>query len=161
MKTLNVPHVQQSAPGLCLPACAQMALSYLGVVISLDELTKRLGAQAHIGTPYSRVTRLAEGLGVDVTFATGGVLADLRGALERSLPAIVFVQAGELPHWSGIVSPHAIVIAGMDDQAAQALDPALSSPNPISVPLGDLLLAWDEMGNAYAVLNRRSEKQRQ
>jgi ABC-type bacteriocin/lantibiotic exporter with double-glycine peptidase domain len=157
VKTLNLSHVQQPAPGLCLPACAQMALSYLGVAASLDELTQQLGARALIGVPYSRVTRL-KALGVDVAFGTGGVLDDLRDALERGLPVIVFVQAGELPHCDRIVSPHAVVVVAMDDRVAQVLDPALSSPDPIPVPLGDLLLAWDEMENAYAVLSRRSEK---
>jgi len=45
---------------------------------------------------------------------------------------------------------------GWDDttQTAYVLDPAMP-PAPLSVPLDELVLAWDETDNAYAVLSLR------
>ena len=68
-------------------------------------------------------------------------------------PPIVFVQAGELPHWQDCISQHAIVVVGLDEQAVQILDPA-ADPSPISVSIGDFLLAWSELDYIYAVLVR-------
>ena len=156
---LNVPHFQQAVDGFCLPACAQMVLAYLGIEHSQKDLASRLGTRPIAGTPYSRVTRLVD-LGLDVTYKTNADLKALAGHIERGAPVIVPVQTVELPYWNGHASRHTIVVIGMDEtgRTAQVLDPALSSPDPIPVPLGDLLLAWDEMENAYAVLSRRSEK---
>ena len=89
-----------------------------------------------------------------MTLAAGGDLDDLREMLERGLPVILFVEAGEPPYCCGIVSPHAVVIVGMDDQVAQVLDPAMP-PAPLSVPLDELMLAWDEMDDSYAALSLR------
>jgi hypothetical protein len=40
---LNVPFNHQKAHGYCLPACAQMALAYLGIARSQEELARTLG----------------------------------------------------------------------------------------------------------------------
>ncbi len=55
---LSVPHFRQESDGYCLPACAQMVLSYLGVVRSQADLARQLGARPNIGTPHSHLTRL-------------------------------------------------------------------------------------------------------
>jgi hypothetical protein len=71
--------------------------------------------------------------------------------LAAELPAILFVRTADLrPHWQ-IDTPHAVVVAGMDEQAAALLDPGLPFA-PAFVRLGDLMLAWMHSDYAYAVL---------
>lgn len=87
---------------------------------------------------------------VDVVFADGAI-HDLQNYLALERPLIVFVQAGELPHWRGCVSQHAIVVVGIDEASVSVLDPAAGS-QVIDVPLGDFLLAWGELAYLYAVI---------
>jgi len=149
---LSVPHFPQETDGYCLPACAQMVLKYLGVVRSQAELALQLGTRANIGTPHSHLTRLKSPT-IDVLYAAGD-WDDLQQHLEQERPVIVFVQAGELPHWRGRKSRHAVVVVGIGLDTASVLDPA-SSPKPIDVPVGDFMLAWDEFDNTFAVISLR------
>ncbi len=48
---LPVPHFRQSAEGYCLPACARMVLSYLGLDHSEAEISRNSGNQT-IWNPY-------------------------------------------------------------------------------------------------------------
>ncbi|MBN1887197.1 MAG: C39 family peptidase [Thermoflexales bacterium] len=153
MKDLSAPHFQQQADGFCLPACAQMVLAHLGIVASQDDLARQMGLRSHIGIPYSRIMRL-QSPRLQVYYSVRGEMETLRSVLARGLPVILFVQAGELPHWRGQLSQHAIVVVGMGDREARVLDPAAPT-SPVSVPLDDLMLAWDEMDNAYAVISLR------
>lgn len=152
MTALSVPHFPQQADGGCLPACVQMVLAYLGIASSQADLARQLGTRSHIGTPHSRIVQLRSAR-LDVTWATGGAAA-LRRFIERGLPVIAFVQAAELPHWRDHKSRHAVVVIDMDDATVSVLDPAMP-PEPQVVPLGDFMLAWDEMDNAYAVISLR------
>ena len=149
---LSVPHFSQATDGYCLPACAQMVLNYLGVVRSQAELALQLGTRANIGTPHSHLSRLQSPT-IDVLYSTGD-LDDLRQHVERGQPVIVFVQAGELSNWRGRKSRHALVVVGMDAEIVSVLDPA-AQPEPIAVPLGDFMLAWDEMDNTFAMIGLR------
>jgi hypothetical protein len=74
--------------------------------------------------------------------------------LTQGAPVIAFVQAGELTHWRGHLFQHAVIIAGLDEQAVYLFDPAAETA-PISTPVGDFLLAWEEMDCLYAALVRR------
>ena len=151
---LSVPHLPQAADGYCLPACAQMVLTYLGVIRSQADLARLLGTRANIGTPHRHLTRLRSSA-IDVLYAAGD-LEDVQRHLEQGHPVIVFVQAGELPHWRGRTSRHALVVVGMDKDVVSVLDPA-APPEPIAVPRDDFMLAWDEMGNTFAAISLRQE----
>jgi hypothetical protein len=162
MTRLDIHHCAQHIAGYCLPACVQMVLAYLGRSVSVavystdqDDLAMRMGVKPFVGAPYSAIKRLISP-GVHVVYARQGNLPTLRDALNHSLPVILFVQAGELAYWQGHKSQHAIVMIGWDGatQTAYVLDPAMP-PAPLTVPLGDLMLAWDEMDNAYAVISLR------
>jgi ABC-type bacteriocin/lantibiotic exporter with double-glycine peptidase domain len=153
MTVLNVLHFAQSVDGFCLPACAQMVLTYLGVDCSEASLARQLGSSARLGTPYARIVLLRTSR-LDVAYDLHGNADTLRGLTERGLPAIVFVQTSELSYWRKHVSRHAIVVVGMEPAVVYVLDPAMP-PAPLSVPLDELMLAWDEMDNAYAVLSLR------
>ena len=146
---LNVPHHPQESDGYCLPACVQMVLDYLGIPYAQEQLARELSVRPPLGAPASNVLRLRSDV-LDVTF-TSGNLSDLRTQLAQGSPPIVFVQAGELPHWQSHISQHAVVVVGLDEQTVQILDPAANS-SPIPVPIGDFLLAWSELDYIYAVL---------
>jgi len=148
---LDVPHRHQIDDGYCLPACVQMVLDYLDLTIPLDHLIRQLDVRPPLGAPASNVRNLRSDA-LDVTF-TSGTLSDLRSHLAQSNPPIVFVQAGELAHWRGRVSQHAIVVVGIDEQNVYILDPA-AEDRPIPIPIGDFMLAWVEMDNLYALIRR-------
>lgn len=148
-KRLKVPYHPQLDDGYCLPACAQMVLDYLCITVEQRRLARILGVCTPLGAPASNVMRLRSET-VDIIFADGAV-RDLQNHLALERPIIVFVQAGELPHWRGCVSQHAIVVVGMDEVCVGVLDPAAGS-EVIDVPLGDFLLAWSELAYLYAVI---------
>jgi len=85
---------------------------------------------------------------------TFGSLEDVAAWLERGVPVIAFVQAGELPHWRGERSHHALVIVGLGSGMVHLLDPATDA-QVIAAPIGDFLLAWDERACTYAAVTRR------
>ncbi|MCB9430656.1 MAG: C39 family peptidase [Ardenticatenaceae bacterium] len=152
-KQLLVPHFQQKANGYCLPACVQMVWGYWGVVASQDEIAKLLGMRHYFGIPMSQIKRL-ETSGLTVVFDQG-TARELENWLNRGVPVVVFLQAGELPYWQGEIFQHAVVAVGMDEQFIWLLDPALTDSNSVSTPLDDFMLAWGEMDYSFAVLNRR------
>lgn len=144
---------QEDESGGCLPACVQMALTHLGVFRSQTDLARLMGTQRNVGTPAFNVVRLASEQ-LDVRYHASGSLEDVVAWLDRGVPVIAFVQAGELPHWHGERSYHALVIVGLDAGAVHLLDPAMDA-DVITVPTGDFLLAWDERACTYAVVTRR------
>ena len=148
---LNVPHCPQADDGYCLPACVQMVLAYLNLPIAQDRLSRELDVRPPLGAPASNVVRLRSDV-LDVAF-TSGSLNDLQAHLAQGTPPIVFVQAGELPHWQDHVAQHAVVVVGLDDQTIHILDPAAGA-SPIAVPIGDFMLAWSELDYLYALLSR-------
>ena len=115
---LNVPHYPQADDGYCLPACVQMVLAYLGLSSTPGNLARKLDVRLPLGAPASNVTRLRSDT-LDVTF-TFGDLDDLRAYLNQGHPPIVFVQAGEFPHWRGRVSQHAVVVVGADEHSIRS-----------------------------------------
>ncbi len=150
VKPLNVPHYGQLDDGYCLPACVKMVLEYAGLLVKQRQLARDLGVRAPLGAPASNITRLQSDT-VDVIF-TKGALEDIYSHLARNWPLIVFVQAGELPHWRGQRSQHAIVVVGIDEETVYILDPA-ASPCVIAISRGDFLLAWSELDYIYALLH--------
>jgi ABC-type bacteriocin/lantibiotic exporter with double-glycine peptidase domain len=130
-----------------------MVLAYQGIKRPQAELLRLLGTHPLVGTPYSNITRLRSPH-IKVAYQKARGLSDLAKWLEIALPAIVFVQAGELPHWRGHWFQHALVVIGLEQEKVYLLDPA-SSNQTISVPNGDFLLAWEEMDLAYAVIVKR------
>jgi len=154
-RPLDVPYHPQIDDGYCLAACVQMVLTYLGLPAPQERLARELDVRLPLGAPASNVAHLRSDI-LDVTLAAGD-LDDLQALLVRGNPSIVFVQTGELPHWRGHVSQHAMVVVGVDARAVQVLDPAASA-DPIPVPIADFMLAWGEMDYLYALLIRHSPR---
>ena len=71
--------------------------------------------------------------------------------LDRRVPVIAMVQAGELPHWQGEAFQHAVVVVGYDSADVWILDPA-AQPMPITVSIDEFIIAWGEVDFRFAVL---------
>ena len=151
--SLPVPHKIQKEDGYCLPACIEMVLAYLDVPSSQEQLGKKLGIRPPLGVPAFKIKEL-NSRRLSVIYDEG-TLSNIAFWLQRNVPIIAFVQAGELPHWQGRQSQHAVLVVGMSQQTIYLLDPA-SDSQPIPTPVGDFMLAWDEMDNRYATIQLRS-----
>jgi hypothetical protein len=151
--TISIPHHPQTEDGFCLPAAAQMALAYLGIARSQLELARLLKVRPGFGAPASNILNLRSRQ-IEPIYHLNGGWDDIRSWLQRQMPVIACVQAGELPHWQGVQAQHVVLIVGLDDQSVHIHDPALDHA-PIPVPVGDFWLAWDEMERRYAVLTKR------
>ena len=144
---LTVPHHRQNQDADCLPACVAMVLEYLGWPMAYDVLLRLLGTEPH-GTVARHVLRLTR-MGLSVVYREG-TLAELRAWLDRRQPVIVLVETGELPYWS-YTTLYAIVLIGYDEGHFYANDPYFAQ-TPLAIPIGDLELAWLEMGNRYITI---------
>lgn len=151
-KNLPVPHRAQKEDGYCLPACIEMVLAYLGISDSQKNLAKKLAYRPPLGVPAFKIREL-NSQQLIVTYGSGA-LSDMVFSLQRLVPVISFVQAGELPHWQGWQSQHAVVVIGLHGQSVYLLDPA-TEIYPIETSVGDFMLAWDEMDNRYATIELR------
>ena len=128
-----------------------MILAYLGIKTIQTILNDNLELTP-AGVPVSRLARLTR-YGVDVVFEKGDA-EDIRNAIDRDVPVIVFVRTAELSYWS-IDTQHALVVRGYDPETFLINDPAF--PEPQSVPVLELMLAWDEFDNRYALLRVSNE----
>ena len=145
---LSVPHLQQQSSGDCLPACAAMVLTYLGIRVNYHRLLRLLQTRAGYGTAFSNIRALTA-LQVTVTYSQGQLDNILR-LLQTGDPILVPVQTRELPYWT-VDTAHAVVVVGIDEPMIYLNDPAFSTA-PIPVPHGDFDLAWLEHDEYYAVL---------
>jgi ABC-type bacteriocin/lantibiotic exporter with double-glycine peptidase domain len=148
MPWLDVPHQLEEGIGWCLPACVAMVSAFWQRPLPQRDIARLFDTRL-IGTPASRVVRLAQ-RGFDVVYATGSPAA-LSEWLAQGVPPILFVRTGDLlPHWT-VDTPHAVVLAGIEDDMAVLFDPGLRTA-PAALLLDNLLLAWLHTDNAYAIL---------
>jgi len=120
-----------------------MVLHYWGI------LTEQMGVIPDIGVPASRITRLASR---EITpIYDIGEWELLIAWLDRRVPVIAMVQAGEFAHWQGAEFAHAVVLVGYDEEQVWLMDPA-ALPEPMSVSIDEFMLAWGELDYRYAVL---------
>jgi len=154
MSPLKPPaHVQQLTWGYCLPACAQMALAQLNITVSQPQLAQLLGTRLGVGTPFSRVERLAE-LNIHVRLLRHVSFDDLLASLTTDTAIIVpITTTSGLPGWGNIRTQHAILVINVDVDWISYHDPALSN-GPVSARIAEFLLAWDEMDKQAALLSR-------
>ena len=148
LNVLRVPFEPQLRDGYCLPACASMILRYWGKGTSQQKIARHLGT-SEIGTPLSRIHNLAQ-WGFQVYCTTNGNWQDLVQCIAAGKPVIVSTHAEWLPY-SQIQGQHVIVIIGITETSAFALDPAIAA-EMIKIDKNALLAAWTEMDLAYAVI---------
>ncbi len=147
---LAVPHIQQRNSGDCLAACAAMVCQYHKISVRYERLVKLLAIQSGVGTAFSNIEQL-DRLPISIVHNTGGQLSQLYDLLGEGWPIITSVQTGELPHWSGHNTLHAVVVVGMGPEHVFLNDPGFPSA-PMRVPIGDFDLAWLTQDERYAIL---------
>ncbi|HEX9926850.1 MAG TPA: C39 family peptidase [Anaerolineae bacterium] len=154
MSPLKSPtHITQTGLGYCLPACAQMALAQLGIDETQQALAETLGTRTGIGTPFSRIERLAA-WSVEVRVTEWGGVDALETALAGEAAVIAaVVTSPKLPGWPNLRTQHTVLIVGIDAEQVTYHDPALTY-GPVSTSRGEYLLAWSEMSELVAFLTR-------
>lgn len=148
--SLPIEHYPQEDEAGCLAACAQMVLADLGITISQAELNQ-LFELTPLGIPLSRLKRLDQH-GVNAAIHRNGTLDNLIQAIDQNIPPIVFIRTGQLSYWQEDTQ-HALVVRGYDGPHLLVNDPAFPDA-PQTVLADELMLAWDEFDNAYALLTR-------
>ncbi|MDQ3248193.1 MAG: C39 family peptidase, partial [Chloroflexota bacterium] len=124
MHWLNVPHLQQSNPGWCLPTCVSMVSAYLAQPLLQDDVARWIGTRG-IGTPSSQIQRLSRH-GFEVFYGVGS-LTTIEDWLVQQLSCILFVRTGDLrPYWK-IDTPHAVVVGGFATDNVALFDPGLGT----------------------------------
>lgn len=146
---LAVSHLQQRSQADCLPTCAQMALTYLGLKPSYPALLKLLETRS-FGTPFRNLQRLQQ-LDVQVTCqACSG--DEFPTFLNAGWPLIASVNTADFGYWSTAVD-HAVLVVGADQQAIYVHDPSMrSGPTPIA--LTEFALAQLKFDHLCAIIQR-------
>lgn len=150
MPLLPVEHFPQESEAGCLAACSQMILRFWGIKKSQRSL-HRLFQPTPFGVPFSRLTRLQQ-FNVAVSIRSFGDQSTLIEAIDQQIPPVVFLRTQFLPYWQADTQ-HAIVVVGYDNANFFVNDPAFNQA-PLVVPVASLLLAWDGMDYAYALVTR-------
>jgi ABC-type bacteriocin/lantibiotic exporter with double-glycine peptidase domain len=145
---LPVPHFQQSAEGYCLPACARMALAYLGVQQAERELSRTLATRQY-GTPSYAIQKLANKR-LQVVYQEWSV-PELLLRLEQGQPLIVFVRTLFLDYYEDDFA-HALVIVGAEPQECFLVHDPLQGNGPYGTRWDGLLAAWAEFDYHGAVM---------
>ncbi len=133
----SVPLLEQELRYSCVPACARMALGYLGLDHGEPELRILLRTSPE-GTDFGNLADLAS-LGVEVRFFESGI-PFLEHCLECGCPPVVPLESGFLPHWDENCN-HAAVVVGIDDTTVSLNDPSFPDA-PRVVAHADFLRAW-------------------
>lgn len=146
-------HRPQQQEDDCLVACCRMVLSYLGIEKSESWLWSRLATGAV--TPFPKVEKLAEELGLLITVKRWGDLTTFVPAIESGLPVLVAVNAEDPQNWP-YVGNHAVIVVGFDNQSVFINDPAHVNA-PLAIEINTFLLAWSYRDYEYAVIRLAEE----
>ncbi len=145
---LQVPFVQQSHDGDCLPACAAMILQYWQDAKSSKRISRLLGTE-YFGTPPKRIERLTRwGYIVNYRQAT---LEALVQSIARNIPPIAMVKTGFLDYWDEFDTGHAVVIVGINERHVLLNDPAFSTAPQVATVDG-FAAAWIERNEMAAFI---------
>jgi ABC-type bacteriocin/lantibiotic exporter with double-glycine peptidase domain len=150
---LPIPHFRQFDEGYCLPACARMVLSYLGLDQSEDEISRILGTK-RFGTPIFAIQKLATS-DLQVIFQEWAV-SELLDRLAVGQSMIVSVRTGFLDYYQEDFAHALVVVGAVEDQSFWVLDP-FQPTGPLSVSWNGLLAAWSEFDYQGAILLKKSD----
>lgn len=151
MPWLNVPHLKQTKPSWCLPACIAMVAAYWQEPLYQPDIAQWLGT-SEIGTASSRIQKLTQ-YGFSVIYQTGS-LAQIQNWVSQNIPCILFIRTGDLSYWD-IDTAHSVVLAGFENDNVFLYDPAMDA-FPSETTIDELLLAWSHSDYTYAVLQINS-----
>lgn len=129
-----------------------MVLDYLGITVVYDDLARRLGVTDH-GVPFPNIERLTR-LGLSVKMGMYGDPTLFGRAIESGLPVIVAVKTLNWQHWDEIITDHAVVVIGIDQEHDQIFinDPFFAEA-PITMSLIEFEGGWIERDQQYAVIS--------
>jgi hypothetical protein len=128
-----------------------MVLYYWGIVVDQKQIAAQLEVTPGAGVPASRIKRLSSPE-IHVVYDIGEWEILLEW-LDKRVPLIASIQAGELTYWQGEQFQHAVVIVGYDTTQVWLIDPA-AQPTLIAVTIDEFMLAWGEMDCRYSILER-------
>ncbi|MFN8486511.1 MAG: C39 family peptidase [Caldilineaceae bacterium] len=147
----NFRHRRQQHRSDCLVACADMVLNHLGLSIGYDRLAKLLRAGESF-TPFSRL-RYLESLGLFLEAGERGDLSIFTTYIALGLPIIVGVKTLNWSHWGTIITDHAVVVIGIDQEhdTIYINDPFFVNA-PIEMSLIEFEIGWEEKDRQYAII---------
>jgi ABC-type bacteriocin/lantibiotic exporter with double-glycine peptidase domain len=134
-----------------LVACAEMVLNHLGIQMDYARLRKPLRARPEF-TPFSHL-RYLERLGLSVILGKQGDVAIFETQIASGLPVIVGVQTLDWKHWGKVVTEHAVVVVGIDQEndLIYINDPFFADA-PIEMALVPFEIGWEEKERQYAII---------
>ena len=155
-------HQAQAGPNDCLPTSVAMVLTEVtGTDVpatDVVDLANELDLLGPDGMSLEGGVALLEHYGVDATVETGTV-DELRTMLDAGTPVIIGLDADDLygtgdePFADDLVSGHAVVITGIDDEAGLVYvnDPAFPDGAGVAIAIEDFEDAWADADNTMIV----------
>ncbi|MEZ5271854.1 MAG: C39 family peptidase [Ilumatobacteraceae bacterium] len=156
-------HQAQVGPNDCLPTSVAMVLSeVLGDEVpqgDLVDLANEMGLLGPTGMSIDGGVQLLEHYGVDAE-ATTGTLDDLRASLDAGDDVIIGLDAddlygqGDAPFADDLVSGHAVVITGIDDEAGVVYinDPGFPDGAGVAISIEAFEDAWQDADHSMIVV---------
>ena len=149
-------HQTQGADNTCLPTSVSMvATELLGEHVDqadVAQMAEDHGFMGESGMSMDGGVTLLNDLGLDAELRTGGTMDDLRTALDGDTDVIIGLDAADLysgdggPFDQGMLSGHAVVITGIDDEAGVVYinDPAFPDGAGVEIPIEQFDDAWTD-----------------
>ena len=153
-------HQTQGAENTCLPTSVSMvATELLGEHVDqadVAQMAEDHGFMGESGMSMDGGVTLLNDLGLDAELHTGGTMDDLRTALDGDTDVIIGLDAADLyngdggPFDQGMLSGHAVVITGIDDEAGVVYinDPAFPDGAGVEIPIAQFEDAWTDSDHA-------------
>lgn len=157
-------HQAQASTNDCLPTSVAMVLTEVtgGEVLAGDlvDLANELDVLGADGMSMDDGVTLLEHYGVDAEVETG-TLDDLRELLDADRPVIIGLDAddlyglGDAPFADDMVSGHAVVITGIDDETGMVYinDPGFPDGAGVAIPIDEFADAWADSNNSMITID--------
>ena len=114
---LTVPFFKQDTGYSCGPATLQMVLRYYNIVMSEEDLIKKLHANKENGTLHKPMIALCQKEGLYVYVNNDSSLEEIGGFLEHKIPVVIhFIEPSEC-------DGHYSVVVGIEDDTVVLNDP--------------------------------------
>lgn len=149
-----IRHIHQLTDGYCLAACAEMALTGLGISGTQKKFAPILGVRPGIGTQFSNIRALSRyGIDIKVAIWQGSETLKQMLTVPSSFVVTAILTNAQLPGWGDLVTQHVVLLTTVDSLSVTYHDPYL--PNgPVQAALDEFLLAWSDMDEMVAHLRR-------
>lgn len=156
-------HQAQVGPNDCLPTSVAMVLTeVLGDEVpqgDVVDLANEMGLLGPTGMSIDGGVQLLEHYGVDAE-ASSGTMDDLRASLDSGDDVIIGLDAddlygqGDAPFADDLVSGHAVVITGIDDEAGVVYinDPGFPDGAGVAISIETFEDAWQDADHSMIVV---------